>query len=96
MREIVGKSVFTIVRANTSRTKSKKIGRMQNRESNSLVHVSSKTYISIESYARKTGFSSVYSGNWRVKHVFPILSANERENQKSKENRILQIQRAFE
>ena len=37
-----------------------------------------------------------YTENWRENEFFPDLRANERENQKSKENHMWQIQRAFE
>jgi hypothetical protein len=37
-----------------------------------------------------------YTENWRENDVFPDLRANERENQKSKENHIWGIERAFE
>ena len=47
-------------------------------------------------YPKKLNFTSIYSGFWRENEVFPDLRANERENQKSKENHIWQIERAFE
>ena len=52
--------------------------------------------VSIKSYPRKTGFPCIYSENWREKQVFRDLRANERENRKSKENHLREIQRAFE
>ena len=45
---------------------------------------------------KKLNFTSIYSWIWRENDVFPDLRANERENQKSKENHIWQIERAFE
>ena len=73
--------------------------RMQNRERNRLVAFSSKMDVSIKSYSQKTiprQFTVGNTENWRENKVFPDLRAIEIETQKSKENHIWQIRRAFE